>query len=122
MILDALSQFFTNAAYDAASKEVDLSNPDNGKGEPVKVQFNCGGQDLAGATGLVIETGTAPGGPYTAKSTYTFTAAQLNNGVSFVLTPDQGLGRYAVMSFTGTVTAGTDITAGLCKDTDTAEN
>ena len=120
MFLDNLLMYLRNAAFDAASAEVDLSVANVGKGEPIKIFLSGGADFVAGSDdvtltfkthatkGSAVASGAIKqvGGPWT--------AAEVIAGVAmFVPYPTD---EYTAVVLEGTSLAGTGVNCGIVLD------
>lgn len=106
MILDALTLFADNLAYNGTPVVVDLETVNAGPGNPLTV-FVTGSPDLAGATGIAITDGATNAA---ADALITHTATLAGKTLQFELPSD--VGRYVKVALQGTPSAGT-WTAGI---------
>lgn len=110
MIIDALSLWYDNAAYNDAVTVLDLKTARPGPGMPYHCFIACANGDMGGMTALTVTDG-ATNSAADGHKVYTLTAAELNAGVfNFELSPDTA--RYVKLALTG-ANAGTGITAGI---------
>ena len=116
--LDKELLFLDDADYDDTPAVLDIGYAfQPGSGAQLRGRISCGGGDAAGATHLVITTG-ATSGLGTTIATLPMTHTQMNAGFNFNI-PITGVLRYLGMSITS-ISAGTEITAGLALDVQTA--
>lgn len=101
MILDALTLFADNLAYNGTPVVVDLETVKAGPGNPLTV-FVTGSPDLKGATGIVITDGATNAA---SDSLITHTATLAGKTLQFELPSD--VGRYVKVALAGTPTKGT---------------
>jgi len=121
MFTDKLLKYFHNAAYDAASEEVDLSVANVGKGEPIKI-FLSGGADFAGNDDLTVtfQTHATKGSAVASGAVKSvagpFTDAEVIAGVAFFV--PYPTDQYSALVLGGAIgpTAGTGVNAGVVLD------
>lgn len=101
MILDALTLFADNLAYNGTPAVVDLETVKAGPGNPLTI-FVTGSPDLAGATGIAITDGATDAA---ADSLITHTATLAGKTLQFELPSD--VGRYVTVALAGTPSKGT---------------
>ena len=101
MILDALTLFADNLAYNGTPVAVDLETAKAGPGNPITV-FVTGSPDLAGATGIRITEGATDAA---AGSLITHTADLAGKTLQFGLPLD--VGRYVKVALLGSPSKGT---------------
>lgn len=102
MFQDGKCMFGIDMAFGDTPAVLDLKTATAGPGRPLRISVN--GEDIAGATGIVVSTG-ATSALGTTLVTFTATAADLNNGMVFEL-PDN-IQQFVGVAFAGTASAGT---------------
>lgn len=102
MILDALTLFANNLAYNGTPVVVDLETVKAGPGNPLTV-FVTGSPDLTGATGIVITDGATSAAATNALIAHTATLA--GKTLQFELPSD--VGQYVKVALQGSPTKGT---------------
>lgn len=101
MILDALTLFADNRAFNGTPVVVDLETVKAGPGNPLTV-FVTGSPDLTGATGIVITDGATNAA---ANALIAHTATLAGKTLQFELPSD--VGRYVKVALQGSPTKGT---------------
>lgn len=120
MFLDNLLMYLKNAAFDAASAEVDLSVANVGKGEPIKIFLSGGADFVAGSDDVTLTfkthatKGSAVASGVTKAVFGPFSAAEVIAGVG-VFVPYPG-DQYSAIELAGTSLAGTGVNCGVVLD------
>lgn len=110
MIFDNLGMYFDDAAHNATSSEVDLSNTGPGKGEPITIWIQGHSLTTGGTISFDLQTATSSGGSFGSNHLMAgLTAAEANGGVE--ITVPVPADRYSKLVVSGT-TGGT-ISAGI---------
>lgn len=102
MYFDAKNMFAKDLAHNGTAEVVDLYHSKMGPGTRLKIEII--GNGLAGATGVVLTDGATSAAADDLVE-FTFTAAELNDGVT-VSVPET-VNRYLTLDLVGTTTAGT---------------
>ena len=111
MMLDNALMFFKNAAFDAASNELDLGVENVGRGEPLTIFFS-GGSDMAGVLDIVLESSPDQS---TWNSLQTLRASLPNGQEGVAMLIPHPSERYLRLNISS-LTAGTNINAGVVLD------
>jgi len=107
MIFDKTQMAADDLAHDGTVTEIDLGNPEAGRGEPITINFQ--GHSLTTATSISVDiktSATSGSGHASDQLIAGLSAAEANKGLSLTLPANAGVKRYLLMVLTGT-TGGT---------------
>jgi hypothetical protein len=111
MLIDKLQEVLDSVDHAGTlNGELDLGDPKAAYAKPITMFFqgepDAGGAVVAASTPIVITltSRSTSGSGGTAIATFSFTAAQANQGFSFII--PSHCARYAYFAITGTITAG----------------